>query len=565
MQLLFADIPYQPIRIYARAHKSVVLEGEKIGFTIVVYNSDKYQTIPVLHPARQTTGEKLVYFNLYNHQNKSGTWIETESRVMSNAMVHDVPHYPEIVYLKPLDSIRFDVYFNSTYFQTEGHHRFNTPLFAGFYQFQPFYNPFGTVVGDTLYNRLDDFIETIFNAGKAGFSGSGTVYYPIHITILKNPKAVIEVQGELYHCKKIDSLTYAYYNAKDELIEQRKLLPELIARNSDLNYAPPKVINLFPSKSTCDANCSLCYAVKHREEDYLEIQLKRAVRRHKREENGLSALIAELKSHRSIAFVNFAGNMLSSLPSSAYLYVGINSGFDIQTHGLGIQVGRVGKILYYSFKNHCFARKTEVDYLKMRHFQMDQGVMEKQKQLERSNFAFATQEGEKIPEIWPSMEYLFALSNSRPELGILSTDEIKSNFLHQAERFKKGFSESNDPISLCFAAAAGNIYDRTAALRLLREMKAEVALPYLFTCVQILSTYSLLPNRDSYGYESFLWELKKTMESLTGIAVYLPGEQVTIQDLLKEGTKQWNGTFYSVSNLSDGTYDVEILEGTALK
>ena len=155
-----ANLKYHPINFSLSTDKESYYEGEKITFNITITNTSKEKTYPVLLPHTQNTGQKLFSLNLYDKAKNTMLLRATEDKVIK-MMVHDTGTV-QIRYLKPLEQIVIPIYLNDfeNYYnyhtQTNSHHSFGVPIFAGVYKVNVSYNPNGILLGNNIYNYYYD-------------------------------------------------------------------------------------------------------------------------------------------------------------------------------------------------------------------------------------------------------------------------------------------------------------------------------------------------------------------------------------------------------------------------
>lgn len=197
-----------PFLFTLQADKYEYTEGEPIQFTLSIKNKDKEKSYPILLPQDQNRGSKLFYFDLYDAAKNYYRPIETETRNIENAMVHDQDRFPEVMYLKPGESVSFTAYINNMVASgnstAESHHWFSRPLLPGKYNIRGIYNPLKTFTGDSLYNFYTDFEGQILN-GKLNFNANGEYTNTCEISIRSNgqEKLVIDFWNENNVLKKV--------------------------------------------------------------------------------------------------------------------------------------------------------------------------------------------------------------------------------------------------------------------------------------------------------------------------------------------------------------------------
>jgi hypothetical protein len=208
---LSADMPYQPLSFSLSTSKPTYMEGEKIDFTLTIKNNDVTRTYPVLMPG-QNSGNKIVYLRVYDPAENEFIIRAEESREISMFIKNITINY--IKWLAPGEEITIPFYlFDSDNYMTklESHHSFGKPLFIGNYNFQAFYNPFGSGIGDSLYNRMDN-TDQEQSQTKINFLGT-ELSNPCKVTITKKPVGDLTIEGITYICKEREGGgQYLYYH-----------------------------------------------------------------------------------------------------------------------------------------------------------------------------------------------------------------------------------------------------------------------------------------------------------------------------------------------------------------
>lgn len=210
-----AYLKYHPITFKLNTDKESYYEGEKITFNIIITNTDKENSYPVLIPHTQNIGQKLFYLNLYDKANNTLILRYTEDRNL-NMMVHDTGSV-KIKYLKPLEQITIPIYINDfeNYFnyhtQNASHHSFGVPLFAGIYKVNITYNPKGIPLADSIYTYYNDFDKELKYGSKLAINESGQISQSINLKIKRNTDTLISIEGKKYYIKS-DGYLYYYFN-----------------------------------------------------------------------------------------------------------------------------------------------------------------------------------------------------------------------------------------------------------------------------------------------------------------------------------------------------------------
>jgi hypothetical protein len=205
-------LPYHPISMVISTDKEIYYEGEKITFRITITNTDKEHTYPILLPHTQNVGQKLFYLNAYDKTKNTMLLRYTEDRTLK-MMVHDTGSV-QIRYLKPLEQIVVPIYLNdfdnyyNYYTQNASHHSFGVPLFAGIYKVNVTYNPFGLVLGDSIYTYYNDFDKNIPNNGKQPMPEQGQVTQMMDLKIKRSADTIVTIARRKYY---INTDGYYYY------------------------------------------------------------------------------------------------------------------------------------------------------------------------------------------------------------------------------------------------------------------------------------------------------------------------------------------------------------------
>lgn len=204
-KIALADLIYHPISFTVSTDKESYYEGEKITFFITITNNDKENTLPVLLPHTQNTGQKLFYINAYDKANNTLLLRYTEDRMLK-MMVHDTGTV-KIINLKPQEKIVFPIYFNdfenyyNFYTQNASHHSFGVPLFAGIYKIQIVYNPKGIALGDSIYSYYDNFDNNLTLNGKQPMPSSGQITQMIDLKIKRSSDTIVNIERNKYYIK----------------------------------------------------------------------------------------------------------------------------------------------------------------------------------------------------------------------------------------------------------------------------------------------------------------------------------------------------------------------------
>lgn len=220
--LVKADLPYMPVSFIVSTAKESYYEGERVEFIMTITNNDTSKAYPILIPHTQNTGQKLIYFNVYDPYQKAFLERAKDSRDI-DMMVHDTGSVKKIL-LQPREVIKIPFYYNDfeNYFnyhtQIASHHKTNIPLFAGEYWIHAYYNPFGIPMGDTLYNVYDDFdklSQNQFDPNKLVLYATGMASTCM-LKIKKAPPGIITIQGVQYICKDVAEKEQFHYNKNQQ-------------------------------------------------------------------------------------------------------------------------------------------------------------------------------------------------------------------------------------------------------------------------------------------------------------------------------------------------------------
>ncbi|MEI6090415.1 MAG: hypothetical protein WCR42_08190 [bacterium] len=207
---LSADMPYNPLSFSLSTSKPAYMEGEKIDFTLTIKNRDETRTYPVLMPG-QNSDNKIVYLRVYDPAENEFIVRAEESREINMFIKNITINYIKL--LAPGEEITIPFYlFDSENYMTklESHHSFGKPLFVGTYNFQAFYNPFGSGIGDSLYNFLSD-TDQEQSQTKINFLGAA-LSNPCKVIITKKPVGDLTIEGITYKCIERDKCEhYLYY------------------------------------------------------------------------------------------------------------------------------------------------------------------------------------------------------------------------------------------------------------------------------------------------------------------------------------------------------------------
>ncbi|MBL7766299.1 MAG: hypothetical protein JNJ58_09415 [Chitinophagaceae bacterium] len=208
-----ADLPYHPLSYTLSTSKSAYLEGERIDFILTIRNNDEARTWPVITPGGQNSGQKVIYLRVLDPNRPQTIILAEESREMTMSIKSLGINGME--YLKPGEEIKIPFYWNDReryLTHPEAHHAFNRPLFSGEFDFQAFYNPFGSGVGDSLYHLMNS-TDDEQSATKLNFLGA-ELSQPLRVKILKAPPGIIHIQQYEFICKARDGQTdgqFLYY------------------------------------------------------------------------------------------------------------------------------------------------------------------------------------------------------------------------------------------------------------------------------------------------------------------------------------------------------------------
>ena len=211
----FANLIYQPISFAIQTDKESYYEGEKITFNVIITNTDRNNSHPVLIPHTQNVGQKLFYLNAYDKAKNTFLLRYTEDRML-NMMVHDTGTV-QIKYLKPLEQLVIPIYLNDfeNYYnyhtQNASHHSFGVPLFAGIYQIRMVYNPKGIALGDSIYSYYNDFDKNRSETNKQLIPEYGQITQLIELKIKRSKDTVVNIERRKYYVST-DGNRYYYHS-----------------------------------------------------------------------------------------------------------------------------------------------------------------------------------------------------------------------------------------------------------------------------------------------------------------------------------------------------------------
>lgn len=200
-----AYLPILPLSYRLETTNKHITEGDKIEFILTIKNIHLTKTFPILTPGSQNSGKKLVYLRVYDPASNFFVLRAMESRDIY--MPIDDRGSLGMVWLKPGEEFSITFFWNDSenyLTRIASHHSFEEPLFAGRYEFQAFYDPSQTGIGDTLYHFMRTTNDRPSDT-KLTFFGPG-ISPPCAVTIAKREPG----------CFKIDGLTYISPNALSE-------------------------------------------------------------------------------------------------------------------------------------------------------------------------------------------------------------------------------------------------------------------------------------------------------------------------------------------------------------
>lgn len=210
-----AEIKPGEISFELRTEKESYYEGEKITFFITITNRDQLHAHPVLLPHSQNAGQNLFYLNAYDKAKNSMLLRYTEDkssgmRVQDSGMVH-------IRYLKPLEKVVLPLYLNdfendsNALNQNASQHSFGVPLFAGIYNINVVYNPYGVALGDSIYNYYKDTDTQLPTNGKLAMPESGDLSNLCTVKIKRRADTIVRIERQNYYIKT-DGYYYYYFS-----------------------------------------------------------------------------------------------------------------------------------------------------------------------------------------------------------------------------------------------------------------------------------------------------------------------------------------------------------------
>ncbi len=207
-----AYVPILPLSYKLEARNKTIMEGDKVEFILTIKNNHETKTFPILTPGTQNAGKKLIYLRVSDPATNFYVLRTMESRDIR--MDKKQKGALGMVWLKPGKELSISFFWNDSvnYFTSIGsHHRFDKPLFAGKYEFQAFYNPSETGIGDTLYHFMRSTNENP-SQKKLTFFGPG-ISAPCDITIGKRQPGSFKVDGVKYSSPQpLREGAFSYYS-----------------------------------------------------------------------------------------------------------------------------------------------------------------------------------------------------------------------------------------------------------------------------------------------------------------------------------------------------------------
>lgn len=228
---LLADMPYQPFSFIIKSEKDTYYEGEKILFHLIIKNTDKSKSFPLLIPGANS-GKKIVYLRILDPATNTTIVRDIEKTDIYMNIKHISSDY--IKYLAPQEEVSIPIIlfdYKNYMTQLQSHHSFSRPLFVGNYLFQACYNPQSIKLADSIYNFMSNS-EQAQSKNKINFMGV-ELSNTCKISIIKNKLGAIEIDGRQYNCIDRDKAkNYLYYRGD---IADTNLTHIAYSRNIELN------------------------------------------------------------------------------------------------------------------------------------------------------------------------------------------------------------------------------------------------------------------------------------------------------------------------------------------
>ena len=205
-----AFIPLLPLSYKLETRNKIITEGDKVEFVLTIHNGHESETFPILTPGTQNSGKKLIYLRVYDPA--ANLFVERAIECRDINMKGDPGGSLGMMWLKPGEDLSISFYWNDNenYLKDiNSHHRFNKPLFTGLYEFQAFYDPSETGIGDTLYHFMNSTNDRVIS-GKLTFFGPG-ISQPCSVRIEKKEPGNIVIDGQTYLCPGSEREGSFYY------------------------------------------------------------------------------------------------------------------------------------------------------------------------------------------------------------------------------------------------------------------------------------------------------------------------------------------------------------------
>jgi len=235
VSLLRADLPYMPVSFKLQSNKSVYQPGERIEFRLIVYNSDKTRSYPIVLPGTQNKGQKLIQLRFYNVNEKTKFYTCVAKENPELQMACETPGNLRLRQLAPGDSTEIVFFLNdhkNFLYQTASHHALDKPLLPGNYQVHIYYDPSVTEFRD-LYHYIWSTNDST-SLEKLNFWTGGNVCQYIPITInksqssQKNERLNYSCAKDCAFCKSIDEENWSAV---------KKTLEKNIQKSEDFDLA----------------------------------------------------------------------------------------------------------------------------------------------------------------------------------------------------------------------------------------------------------------------------------------------------------------------------------------
>jgi len=194
-----ADLHYIPLKVELELVSKNVHEGDLLHFVVTLTNTDKENDYPVVMPGNVNHGNKLFYFRVYDTNEQH--YIERAMEEREYHIIVQGDGKERVIQLKPGHSVLFDAYCNAGRMErmtAQHNHVFGKPLFAGSYNFQGFYNPEGTIAGDTIYRFDSGFMEEDLSDPRPILYSGGILTQPCRVDVLPTEKDTMYFENKMY-------------------------------------------------------------------------------------------------------------------------------------------------------------------------------------------------------------------------------------------------------------------------------------------------------------------------------------------------------------------------------